>query len=250
MHRAALAHAGLEGDYEAREVDEDGFLIGVAEIRDGGLDGANVTMPYKNLAAELADVLATRAQLVRAANTLYVSDGRLLGDNSDIAGVTYAFAAAALPVDDPTIVLGAGGAAAAALVALAGRNLYVVARRPDAARTLVDSIGSSAKVVEWGEPVPHGVIVNATSLGMRGEILPAEILSAATGLLDMAYADNPTRSVTELQDRGVPVADGLDMLVGQAVDCFEIWSGSKVPPTVFRRAAEAELRRRAEGIKR
>lgn len=247
MHRAALAHVGLAGDYTAREVDERGFTAGMREIRAGTLDGANVTMPYKRLAYEVADRLSERARQVGAVNTLWLAGEELRGDNTDVDGVDYAFTAAGLSRDDAVIVLGAGGAAAAAQVALAGRELHVVARNPDAAAALVARTGSTARVIPWGDPIPQGILVNATALGMRGEILPDDMLGAATGLLDMAYADTPTRSVMAMQDRGVPVADGLDMLVGQAVGCFEIWSGRQVPALVFRHAAEAELESRAGG---
>jgi shikimate 5-dehydrogenase len=204
-------------------------------------------MPYKALAYGVADRLSERAQQVGAVNTLSLAGAELCGDNTDVAGVDYAFEAAGLSRDDAVIVLGAGGASAAAQVALAGRELHVVARNPEAAAALVARIGSTASVIPWGDPIPPGVLVNATSLGMGGEILPDYMLGAATGLLDMAYADTPTRSVITMQDRGVPVADGLDMLVGQAIGCFEIWSGREVPALVFRRAAEAELESRAGG---
>jgi shikimate dehydrogenase len=242
MHRAALAYVGLEGDYVTRDVDESGFLCGVAEIRSGSLDGANVTMPLKLRAHEMSDVVSDRAARVGAVNTLSIESGKLTGHNTDVEGVSYAFEMADLPTTGPVVVLGAGGAAAAAQVALVDRELYVVARRPEQAESVVERLGSEAGVIPWGDPVPAGVVVNATSLGMRGELLPEYILDSATGLLDMAYGEAPTRSVAALRSRGLPVADGLDMLVGQAVGCFRIWTGEDVAPVVFRNAAEAAVR--------
>jgi shikimate dehydrogenase len=231
-----------------RDVDHNGFLAGVAEVRAGELHGANVTMPYKMVAHDVSDTLSKRAALVGAVNTLSVHEGRLTGDNTDVNGVVYAFNAAELPQHHPVIVLGAGGASAAAQVALADRELHVVARRPELAESMVARLKSGARVISWGDAVPSGVVVNATSLGMRGELLPEFALDAATGLLDMAYGDIPTRSVAILRDRGLPVADGLDMLVGQAVGCFRIWTGRDVEPMVFRGGAESELRRRQEDL--
>ena len=72
------------------------------------------------------------------------------------------------------------------------------------------------------------------------------IVDAATGLLDMAYGNVPTPTVHVMRSDGFPVADGVDMLVGQAIECFRIWTGAAVPPAVFRKAAEDELLRRAE----
>jgi len=245
MHRAAFDHIGREGDYEARDVDPAGFRAGVVELRAGLLGGANVTMPLKMAAYDVCDELSTRATRAGAVNTLFMRGSLLWGDNTDIAGIEFAWAEAGLPEEGPVVILGAGGAAAAAQVALAGRDVRVVARRPLAAQNVVDRVGVGASVIRWGEPVPPGVLVNATSLGMRGETLPAYLLDSATGILDMAYADVPTTAVAELESRGLPVADGLDMLVGQAVGSFLTWTGVEVGPDVFRTAAQGELRRRA-----
>lgn len=244
MHRAALAAAGLTGDYETRDVDHAGFLEGVVEIRNGGLNGANVTMPHKMVAYELCDEMSSDAARAGAVNTLRLRDGSLCGENTDILGIRSAWALRALPDDGPVVILGAGGAAAAAQVALEGRDIYLLARRPEAAQQTARRVGAGAQVLGWGESVPRGVVVNATSLGMHGELLPEYLLESAVGLLDMTYGESPTPAVTTLRAGGLPVADGLDMLVGQAVGSFAIWTGIDVDAGVFRLAAEQELARR------
>lgn len=246
MHRAALAHIGRSGDYQARDVDKAGLLASLREIRTGSLAGANVTMPHKALAFESCDRPVDRALRVRAVNTLVLRNGELVGENTDIDGVQSAWSAAGLSLDQPVVVLGAGGAAAAALVATEGRPQYVVARNLERAQSVIDHIGAEASVVEWGTPVPLGVVINATSLGMKGESLPAGVLDSAVGLLDMAYGDAVTPAVTDAAMRGLPVADGLDMLVGQAVVSFSLWTGAEVEAAVFRRAAEDELLKRSQ----
>ena len=244
MHGAALQHMSVSGTYEARDVDEAALYLGVAELRTGELDGVNITMPHKRVAYELCDEVTGRAQAIGAVNTLMIRDGALTGYNTDVAGIRSAWEVGGLPASARVIVLGAGGAAAAALVALQQHDLYVVARRPVVAERLVDRVDSEANVIEWGDPVPSGVIVNATSVGMQGELLPDVFLDSATGLVDMPYGDVPTRSVRVARRRGVPVADGLDMLVGQAAESFAIWTGMQVNGAVFRAAAEAELEQR------
>ena len=251
MHRAALATVGIDGDYIARDVDSDRFSAGMGELRDGRLDGANVTMPYKRTAYDLVDDLGNSARRVGAVNTVVVGDdGSLVGENTDVDGVQASFEVAGLPKSDPVVILGAGGAASAALVALHGRPIYVVARSPGTARRNIAQVDAEATVITWGDPIPAGVVVNATSLGMRGEALPAELISEASGLLDMPYRDTPTPSVVLFRKRGLPVADGLDMLVGQATACFRMWTGRQVPAAIFRNAAEQELLKRARGATR
>lgn len=245
MHRAAFADAGLEGDYVARDVDSAAFSECVEEIRSGVLHGANVTMPHKFAAYAASDETSDRTVRVGAVNTLSFRNGLIVGDNSDIEGVRYAWRAAGLPPHDPVVILGAGGAAAAALVATEDRRHYIVARRPGTAGGLVARTGVDAEVVAWGDPMPRGVYVNATSLGMHGESLPEDVVDAAIGLLDMAYGNVPTLAVRLARDRGIPTADGLDMLVGQAAASFRIWTGMSVAASVFRIAAEEELLKRA-----
>lgn len=246
MHRAALAHIGRYGDYESRDVDEPGLLAGIAELRRGDLAGVNVTMPHKVTALGVCDQLTSQANDVGAVNTLVMRGSQLLGDNTDIEGIRSAWEQRQLPDTASVIILGAGGASAAAQVALRGRTQYVVARRPEIATKVVDRIGADATVVRWGESVPRGVVVNATSLGMRGEVLPEFLLDSALGLFDMPYGDAETRSVRVARDRGIPVADGLDMLVAQAVGSFAAWTGVRVDVAVFRTAAEMELAGRSK----
>jgi len=245
MHRAALAHIGEDGDYETREVGIDGLYAGIADLRQGVLVGANVTMPHKVTAHDLCDELTSQAHAVKAVNTLSMRRGKLIGDNTDVRGIRFAWELRQFEAADPVIILGAGGASAAAQVALSDMELYVVARRPAIARVTSERIGSTAAIVKWGDPVPSGIVVNATSLGMHGEMLPEFLLDSAVGLFDMPYGDSPTRSVQAARDRGLPVADGLDMLVGQAVGSFATWTGIYLDAAIFRTAAEAELARRA-----
>lgn len=246
MHQAALEHIGEDGGYEARDVDQAGLFDGIADLRKGLLTGANVTMPHKVIAYEVCDDVTNRATTVGAVNTLLMRGDDLVGDNTDVEGVRSAWELRQLPPSQPVVILGAGGAAAAALMALRGQDLHVVARRPAVAHLMVDRVGARADVLAWGEPVPAGVIVNATSLGMQGEMLPKFLLDSATGLFDMPYGDVETRSVRVARDRGLPVADGLDMLVGQAIGSFAAWTGVRLDATIFRAAAEAELAGRAK----
>lgn len=247
MHQAALAHFGIAGEYVARDVDAAGFLQAVAELRHGELEGANVTMPHKGLAYRSSDARSEWAERAGAVNTMSrSSDGRVLGYNTDVFGIRAAWQWAGLPGEGSVTILGAGGAAAAALVALEGRGLCVMARDVAKAQAVIDRTGVAARSMAWGRPHGDGVIVNATPIGMAGESLGDDVLAPATGLLDMAYRDIETPAVRAMRASGRPVAEGLDMLVGQAVAAFEIWTGLAVDPEVMRDAARTELDRRRE----
>ena len=239
IHAAALEFAGLEGAYSRRQADRRGMRRAADDLRAGRLDGANVTMPHKALAAGLADRRSGAVVRSGGANTLWMENGRLHADSTDPDGVRFAWQHARLPGDAPALLLGAGAAAAAALLALGDREVLVAARRPEAAHQLVARVGVEAAVAPWGQPVPGAVLVNATPLGMRGEALPAGVLEEAGGLLELAYGRGQTPAEAVLAARGLPVASGELMLVGQGAASFAIWTGVEVPPTVMLEALAA-----------
>lgn len=239
IHSAALAAVGLDGTYTARRVDEAGMVSAVDEVRYGRLTGANVTMPHKQLAFELADRTTENAMRSGAVNTLARRDAEVWGYNTDIDGIRAVWPTRGLPYDTPVLVLGTGGAAAGALVALADRAIAVSGRREQAARDLLGRTRVIGSTVPWSEPVPGAVVVNATPLGMRGEGLPDEVLEAASGFFDLTYGPGDSPSVTRARDLGLPTAGGEDLLLAQAAVSFEIWTGIPAPTEVMRAAFSA-----------
>ena len=237
LHNAALLAAGIEGTYEARRVDENGMAAAIDEIRRGELDGANVTMPHKRLAAALVDELSAEAARAGSVNTLMVRDGAVVGASTDVAGIRLAWDG--LP-HGPALILGSGGAAAAALLALEGRPLVVSARRGTAANRLIERTGVAADHTEWASPVAGAVIVNATPLGMAGESLPPGLLEVASGLFDMPYGALPTEAANTAVALGIPVVAGVEMLVAQAALSFELWTGVEAPIAAMRAVLEAD----------
>jgi shikimate dehydrogenase len=242
IHTAALAACGIAGSYVAIDCDAAGFRDVVASIRSGELDGCNVTMPHKRLAADLVDSRSALAERVGAVNTI-VRDGEgLVGHNTDVVGIMKASEAAELPLDAPVLILGAGGAAAAAVLAYSGRSLTVSARRRQAAVAMIESVGVTAEIVDFGEPVPGAVVVNATPLGMHGEHLPEALLASASGLFEMPYASGTTPATAEMRRTDRPVAVGEDMLVAQALESFRLWTGCETPEAPVRAALWAHSR--------
>lgn len=238
MHQAALGYHGVEGAYEAREVDAVQFTSAVSEIASGRLTGVNVTMPHKSLAYTLSDVVSADAAIARSVNAMMVRGERVMGISTDIPAIRACWRSAELPTGD-VLILGSGGAAAAALVAVASittGRIRVSARRRGAATALLKSVGVTGTVLDWGDPFA-GVLVNATPLGMSAEELPTPISARTSGLFDMAYADQPTPAVTLATEGGIPVVSGIDMLVEQAALSFEWWTGLPAPRNEMRIAA-------------
>ena len=236
IQNAALAVAGIEGMYEARRVDAGEMVLAVDEIRYGRLDGANVTMPHKQLAFELADRVSGAALRTGAVNTFARIDGEVWGFNTDVDGIRAVWEAVGFPDHAPVLILGTGGAAAGAVVAVAERTVALSGRRTEAADDLLARTRVEGTVVPWGSAVDGAVVINATPLGMNGESLPDETLAGASGLFDLTYGPHESPSVAEARALGMPVAEGRDMLIAQAAASFEIWTDVPAPIDVMRSA--------------
>jgi shikimate dehydrogenase len=236
IQTAALKASGIDGTYEARLVDVAGMVLAVEEIRYGRLDGANVTMPHKNLAFELADRVSEAALRSGAVNTFVRSKGEVWGYNTDVDGIQGVWETVGFPDGAPVLILGTGGAAAGAVVAMAERDVVISGRRSEAAGDLLARVRVDGTVVPWGSTVDGAVVINATPLGMHGEPLPDGILAGVSGFFDLTYGSDESPSVAQTRMLGMPVADGRDMLVAQAAAAFEIWTGEPAPIEVMRAA--------------
>lgn len=245
MQNAALAAAGLSGDWHYGAIDiEPAALterLGVL-ARGGEYAGLNVTVPHKEAALALAASASPAAREIGAANTLtFAEAGKIHADNTDAPGL---LAAIGEPVAGwPALVLGAGGAARAVVWALAGAGaeVSVWARRPEAATELAGRFGASPWRREQ-RPRDFRLIVNASAAGLGdGKALPHLPLSAADlqrgqVLADMVYGARPTDLTSAALQAGCRVVDGLEILVRQGALSFEIWTGRAPSLAVMRRA--------------
>jgi shikimate dehydrogenase len=234
LHNAALAATGLSGSYSARRVNEEGVRAAFAELRSGQIHGLNITMPHKALAAQLCDDLEPDARRAGSVNTVFMTDGAVRGLSTDIDGIRDVWAG--LPGSRSVLILGAGGAAAAACIALADHCLYAAARRDGMVADMAHRLYIDLGEVRWGVPVVDAVVVNCTPLGMKGESLPESVLALAGGILDMAYGPDITPAVRYVALMGRPTVSGLDLLIAQAARSFSIWTGLP-PPLEAMRAA-------------
>lgn len=247
IHNAAFADLGLRGTYEAVRVTADQLPGTIERVRRGEFDGINVTMPHKRAVADLVDVLTAEARRSGSVNTVVrEADGRLSGHSTDITAMRRLWRSGAIPADNPVLVLGAGGAASAACLAALGRTVYVSARRREAAEEVAAHIDLDICPLTWGVAVVEAILVNATTLGMKGESLGPNLVELAAGLIDLTYGPDPTPAVLKAKALGIPVIDGLEVLVAQAGDSFRLWTGREPPAEVMMEAAR-NLSRHPEG---
>ena len=243
MQNAALEAVGLTSwRYQLLPVPPALFSETVRGMPGAGFAGANVTIPHKQAALELADRATPRARAIGAANTLvFDSAGRIDADNTDAPAL---IAALPFPIGGKTVlVLGAGGSARAAVWALldaGAREVRVWNRTPERAERLCAELGGTA--VTAGEPAD--LLVNCTSSGLDD---PSKIFNQlpirADGLLryscvvDFVYTDFGSPLGQAARARSLCVVDGIELLVGQGALSFERFTGRRAPVNVMRAAA-------------
>ena len=260
IHGHWLAEHGIPGSYERIDVapgDFERFLRGFAEQ---GFAGGNVTLPHKEAAFRLVDQATDRAARLGAVNTLWIEDGRIHGDNTDVLGFAanldqvlgegWELAAA------PALVMGAGGAARAVAAALLDRGLLEVMihnrteSRAEQLRTLDPTRVSVLSDRELPQALAEaGLVVNTTSLGMAGQpalALDLGRLRPDAVVADIVYVPLDTPLLAAARARGLRTVDGLGMLLHQAVPGFARWFG-QIPQVTqdLRAPIEADIRAKA-----
>ena len=255
IHHYWLRTLGIEGGYVIEAVPPDEFGDFVLRLSVRGFVGANVTIPHKERALALSKP-DDRARAVGAANTLWFGDGELRSTNTDVEGFINNLDACAPGWDrcEDALVLGAGGSSRAVLFGLIERGIkrvHLANRTLERARALADQFGASVSPVAWdaiGDLLPRaGLLVNTTSLGMKGQPgleLDAGLLPQNAVVADLVYVPLQTPLLAAAQGRGLKTADGLGMLLHQAVRGFELWFGRRPEVTSELRALiEADLKK-------
>lgn len=243
MHNAALAALGLAGEwsYEAIDVPPDRFEERVLAMPAEGFVGANVTVPHKGAALSLADVISETAREIGAANTLSFAGGEVRAGNTDAEGLLAALPAP--PGGRRALVLGAGGAGRAVVWALLreGAEVDVWNRTELRSRHLCEELGG--RPVTAPDPSDYGLIVNSTSVGLRGEDPFEELPLSPRGfgpgqtIVDMVYGGEPTALLAAAEAAGATTVDGVEVLVRQGALSFRIWTGREAPLDAMRVAA-------------
>ncbi|MFN7753045.1 MAG: shikimate dehydrogenase [Pseudomonadota bacterium] len=241
IHAEFARSTGQDIRYERILAPLDGFAAAVAAFRAAGGRGANVTLPFKHEACTLATELTMRASDAGAVNTLRFDGERVLGDNTDGAGLVRDLE---VNLQRPlrmarVLMLGAGGAAAGVLLPLleAGiASLHIANRSPGRARALAGRHAGRGPSVSGGglDDSMHGtwdVVINATSASLSGEMPSLEGLGFGEDALcyDMVYAPDrqalPGPFLQAAREKGARIAEGMGMLVEQAAESFTLWRG-------------------------
>lgn len=243
IHGTWLAEHGIDGSYEAIDVSPAELPAFFERLRSGEFAGGNVTIPHKEAVFALCDSVDDLAKTIGAVNTLVARDGKVHGYNTDYLGFLGNLDAATpgwSKGSGDALVIGAGGAARAILVALRERNfgtVHVLNRTLSNATSLVEEIEGpfvAHGFDAFAELAPQiGVVVNTSSIGMHGsrfDWLDMGLLPKTALVTDIVYTPLTTPLLADAEAHGLQTVDGLGMLLHQAVPGFADWFG--VTPSV------------------
>ena len=250
MHNAAFKTLGMAWEYDKYAIPPDIIEQSLGEFRDAGFVGLNVTVPHKQAVMPFVrpDEIA---RAVGAVNTIMFPNGK--ATNTDVVGLIDDLAANGIKPGAGTrvVVLGAGGAARAAVYGLAeaGAHITIINRTPQKARELIDSLRVQALVGDASSVSDAELIVNCTSAGMSPKIdespLPDDApLQKGVAVYDMVYRPAQTKLMRQVEAAGGRALGGLGMLARQGAAAFKLWTGVEPPVDAMLAAAQAELDKR------
>ena len=260
LQNAMCQALGLDYLYLCQPVTVDTLADFLAAAKTLGYAGFNATMPFKELLLPHLDGLDPLAAKLGAVNTVCIKDGKLYGYNTDCPGYVAALQSAGFdPTGKHVLLLGAGGAAKAVAVGLAhaGATVTISNRTRQKAQAVADLIPGQGDVADWtteelkARAARCHLLVNATSLGMAGqgefddlsflEALPDGIMSGGAWVSDLIYHPAKTKLLQRAEELGLPVQNGLPLLMHQARLALEHFTGQEVPPGIAIPAMESAL---------
>lgn len=244
MHNSAFEAVGDNSVYIPLPVQD--LAAAVSGMRGLGLYGASVTIPHKEAVIALLDHIDPVAARIGAVNTLKLVDteqGRELhGSNTDWLGANRALQQHLVLSGKRVVVLGAGGSARAIGFGLleAGATVQLCSRTEKRGQMLANELGCAWSGLEQIDTLQGDILINATSVGMapnsHSTLVEAHSLRGYEVVMDIVYSPLKTRLLTEAESAGCTIVNGLEMLLYQGVEQFELWAGISAPVNVMRSA--------------
>jgi shikimate dehydrogenase/3-dehydroquinate dehydratase type I len=244
MHDRAFQALKLPGKYLLFPAQSEEVELLLDLVRDLGIRGLNVTIPHKAAVMPFLDSVEPLAERVGAVNVITNRGGRLEGRNTDVTGLEQSMVAAgADPRGMDVLVLGAGGAARACCAVLErrGARIWITDRTASRAQEVARRFSGRVAARSELSSVGFEMVVNCTPLGMRGfpDELPVDpsVFRPGQWAVDLVYKPAETRFLTEAGNRGARTLSGMEMLIYQAMDAFEAWTGQRPPYEVMAEGA-------------
>jgi len=236
LHNYWLNKNNIDAVYDKKQINEADIKEIISEVRNGKIDGINVTVPFKKSVIPFIDELSSEAKESESVNTIYKENNKVLGHNTDISGFELAIRGKGYDIKDKKVfILGAGGVVPSIIIALKKMEVakIVLSNRTKKKAEELKKIFSNLEIVNWGEIPEFNMIINATSLGLNknDEIkLNYEDIGVNKFFYDVIYNPSQTKFLSIAKQFGNQIENGKMMFIYQAHQAFTIWH--KVMPKI------------------
>jgi len=236
LHNHWIKKNKINAVYDKKQINENDIKSVISEVRNGKIEGINVTVPFKKSVIPFIDQLSSEAEEAQSVNTIYKENNKVLGHNTDISGFELAMRGKSYDIKGKKIfILGAGGVVPSIILALKkmGADKIILSNRTKKKAEQLIKTFSDLEIVDWGETPEFNMIINATSLGLNKE---DEIKLDYAGLgpnklfYDVIYNPKQTKFLSKAKQFGNQTENGKMMFIYQAHQAFTLWH--KVMPKI------------------
>ena len=236
LHNHWIKKNNIDAVYDKKQINEVDIKEIISEVRNGKIDGINVTVPFKQSVIPFIDELSSEANQAQSVNTIYKENNKILGHNTDISGFELAIRGKGYDIKNKKLfILGAGGVVPSIILALRkmGAAKIILSNRTKKKAEELKNFFSDLEIVDWGETPEFNIIINATSLGLNQD---DEIKLDYAGLgpnklfYDVIYNPKQTKFLSKAKKFGNRTENGKMMFIYQAHQAFTIWH--KIMPKI------------------
>ena len=236
LHNHWIKKNNIDAIYEKKQINEDDIGEIISEVRNGNIDGINVTVPFKKSVIPFIDDLSSVANQTQSVNTIYKENNKILGHNTDVSGFELAIRGRGYDIKNKKLfILGGGGVVPSIILALRkmGAAKIILSNRTKKKAEELKKNFSDLEIIDWGETPEFNIIINATSLGLNQD---DEIKLNYTGIepnklfYDVIYNPSKTKFLSKAKKLGNQTENGKMMFIYQAHQAFTIWH--KIMPKI------------------
>ena len=231
LHNYWIKNNGIDAIYEKKKLNENELTQFISNIKEGKIDGVNITVPFKKAVIPYLDVLTPESKTTQSVNTIYLENNRLVGHNTDIEGFEKSIQDLKLEViDKKVLILGAGGVVPSIIFALNKMKVseIIISNRTRSKAENLKNLFKNIKIAEWGAVPEFNIIINATSVGLNNDDkidLNISNIGKNKIFYDVIYKPNETAFIKAGKKLGNRAENGKLMFIYQALGAFKIWHG-------------------------
>ena len=229
LHNYWIKENNIDAVYDKKQLNETDIEGIISEVKDGKIEGINITVPFKKSVIPFLDQLTTLAKEAQSVNTIFKKDNKIVGDNTDISGFEQGLKHINYNVRNKKVfILGAGGVAPSIIIALKrlGTTKITLSNRTKEKGEDLKKIYPDLEIIDWGQTPDFNMIINATSLGLKNDD-EIKLNYADIGpnklFYDVIYNPNKTKFLSKAKQFGNQIENGKMMFIYQAQLAFKIW---------------------------